>query len=153
MQELAGAVDRIDQDEGTPAARFFTPRGGLLGDHGDARQAHGEPGEDDRLGPLVGVADHASIGLLPGVMVARIDVHHGHRRLDGQFGEDLGDLVAIDRVQHGLGGRRARGRHHLVHSTQQRKSLRSLEEGCKMGSFSPQSIHRGVSPKTRRLRS
>ena len=161
MQELAGAVDRVDQDEGAAATWLFAPRRGLFGNNGNARQPHGEPGQNDGLRSFVGVADRAAIRLLPRVMVAGIDMHDGHRRLDGQFGKDLRDLVAIDRIQDGLcrsipahGNTRERrvaafGRSHLVHSTQHGSNLRLLERGCKMGTVLPQSICRGVSPKTR----
>ena len=97
MEELAGPIDGIDEDERAPAAGLLAARGGLFGDDRKARQPLGQPSENDRLGALVGVADHARVGLAAGVVIARIDTHDGHGGFDRQLSEDFRHLIAVDR--------------------------------------------------------
>ena len=103
MQKLARAVDGIDEDEGAPAARLLAARGGFLGHDGNEGEAPGKASEDDLFRQFVGVADHALVGLLPGVNLAGIDAHHRDSGLDDEVRENLGHFVAIDAIENAFG--------------------------------------------------
>ena len=82
--ELAGAVERVDEPEAAPVdGRDLAARGPFLGDDGDVRRQLPERRDDQPLGVLVGVGDGAAVGLGRHREIAAIDGHDLRPRGDG----------------------------------------------------------------------
>ena len=107
LQELAGAVERVDQPEARPAAALFQRDRvcGLLRQHRDLRRQPRQAVDDAAVRGEVGGGDRAGIGL--GAHGEVVAVVHRHDRDAGVAGD--GDhAFAQDLIQHGAAASRGR---------------------------------------------
>ena len=104
--ELARAVERIDEEELGPGRGHLARRGRLLGNHGNAGRDFSQMRHDHCLGGAVGLRDRTGVGFPLDAMAAPADGK------DGVAGLDCGGNQGFDKV--GVGGKGNGGVHPRV---------------------------------------
>ena len=94
LDELLGAVQRVHQPEAVTHLGRVAGGHGLFGHHRDVRGQRRQPGQDHRLGTLVGLGHRRGIGLAL------------HRKISGVNRHDHGAGLAGERGQRGQQGGR-----------------------------------------------
>jgi len=102
LDELAGAVERIDQPVAWPAAAF-APRGDarFFGKHRQRRLDRGQSGEDDALRGEIGGGERRGVGLALDDEIAAIDVEDRLARLPRDGGHRMQQRTRRGVVAHG----------------------------------------------------